>query len=79
MTVFFYTEENHALYFKELLKEKQIAYEYQLDEEEGKFYFGIKKNRAKEARKLNYLVFAKYRKPFIQSPMLKYGLVALAL
>lgn len=79
MTVFFYTEAMHSDYFKELLKSKTISYEFQIDEAENKFYFGIDKRNMKEARHLNYLVFARFRKPFIPHRTSKYLLIIITL
>ncbi|MEQ8323562.1 MAG: hypothetical protein RIC15_11575 [Vicingaceae bacterium] len=77
-TVFFYTSEEHANYFKELLREKNISYEFQVDPESGKLYFGIDNRYLKEVKRLNFLVFAKFRKPFIANPYLKYTLLLIS-
>ena len=75
MTVFFFMDEEHSNYFKTLLRESGISYEFQIDEESGKIYFGIDNRDLREAKRLNFLVFAKYRKPFIENPVLKYALL----
>ena len=77
--VIFYTEKRHSDYFKQLLKENDISYEFQIDEEEDRYYFGINKPDQKVARKLNFLVFAKYRKPFINSKAGRFLLVGITL
>ena len=77
--VYFYTENLHSQYFKSLLTENSISFEYQFDEEEKKHYFGIKRTDDKKVKTLNYLVFAKFRKPFINNPVAKYLLVSLTL
>ena len=77
MLVFFYTDDEHSEYYKSLLKAEGISFEYQFDDEERKHYFGIQKLNQKKARKLNYLVFAKYRKPFITSKTAKYLLIGI--
>ena len=79
ISVFFYTESIHSDYFKELLKSNSITYEFQVDESDGKFYFGVDKRDFKTARKLNFLVFAKFRKPFIAYAPARYLLVILTL
>ena len=79
ITVFFYTEVTHSDYYKTLLKENNISFEYQYDEEGEKHYFGINKVNNKLAKKLNYLVFAKYRKPFIPSSTGKLLLIGITL
>jgi hypothetical protein len=61
------------------LKENNIVFEYQFDDEEEKHYFGINKTNNKLAKKLNYLVFAKYRKPFIPSSTGKFLLIGITL
>lgn len=79
IVVFFYTEINHSEYYKVLLKENNISYEYQFDDEENKHYFGVNKVNNKLAKKLNYLVFAKYRAPFISSSIGKFLLIGITL
>lgn len=78
-TVFFYTEEEHANYFKALLNEQNIPYEFQVDDEDGKFYFGISRSNVRLGKKLNFLVFARYRKPFINNVLGKYILLSITL
>ena len=56
-----------------------IVYEFQFDEAESKFYFGIEKRFESLSKKLNYLVFAKYREPFISSSIGKFLLIGLTL
>ncbi len=79
MTVYFYTKKDHSDYFKELLTAEGITYEFQYDEEEGKYYFGIQKSDQRISKKLNYLVFAKFRKPFIESNFGKFLLLGITL
>ena len=74
-TVFFFTQKEHSEYFKQLLTEKNISYEFEIDEESGKHYFGIDNRYFSVVKNLNYLVFAKFRKPFIESSFLKYLLI----
>ena len=75
MRVFFFTEKEHSDYFKELLNEKKISYEFQIDEESGQQYFGIENRYFSVVKNLNYLVFARYRKPFIESRFFKFLLI----
>lgn len=77
--MYFFTENSHSEYFKSMLKNSSISFEYQYDEEEEKHYFGIKKLDNKKVKKLNYLVFAKFRKPFINNPIAKYLLLSFTL
>jgi hypothetical protein len=77
MRVFFFTEKEHSDYFKELLIEKKISYEFEIDEASGKQYFGIQSRYFSVVKKLNYLVFARYRKPFIESRFFKFLLISL--
>ena len=76
MRVFFFTQKEHADYFKELLTEKKIAYEFEIDKESGNLYFGIENRYFSVVKKLNFLVFARYRKPFIESRIFKYTLIS---
>lgn len=77
--VYFFTEVIHSQYFKTLLTENSISFEYQFDEEEEKHYFGISKTDNKKVKTLNYLVFAKFRKPFINNRTAGYMLVGFTL
>jgi len=77
MMVFFFTQLDHSDYFKELLSEKHISYEFEIDLESGKYYFGIEKRFSSVVRKLNFLVFARYRNPFIENRFFKYLLISL--
>jgi len=77
--VFFFTENDHSDYFKQLLKEKNIEYEFQYDEGEKKYYFGISRRFESKCVKLNYLVFAKFREPFISSRIAKFLLIGVTL
>lgn len=77
MTVFFFTQLDHSNYFKSLLTKENISYEFEVDKESDKFYFGISNSELKRVKKLNFLVFAKYRKPFIQSWFIKFMLLGI--
>lgn len=77
--VYFFQEKAHAEHFEKLLNEQHISFETQFDPEEGKHYYGIHKRDDKTARKLNYLVSAKFRKPFISNTPAKYLLLVISL
>lgn len=79
ITVFFFTQSSHSEYFKQLLISEGISFEFDEDESEGKFYFGIGNRNLDQVRKLNYLVFAKFRQPFISYAPAKYFLIGLTL
>lgn len=71
-TVFHFFNKERADYFNELLKENNIWFEFDLDEEPNKitYFFGVKNADLKKVNQLNYLVIAKYRKPTISySPL----------
>jgi len=75
--VFTYTKQNMSDYFKQLLEEKNIPYQYEGDENSNtvKHYIGVKKEFETEAIQLNYLAFGKFRNPFIKSKIGKTALL----
>lgn len=65
-TVFEFRIEDQARYFEELLAERNIKYEKaDRDPEDDKHFFAVKNSDRKQALKANYLVSARYRKPFL--------------
>ena len=78
--VFFFKQEAHANYFELLLKEQQLAYEKQIDEEGDRtIYFGVKISDFKMAKHLNYLTIGKFRKPFISDRFSRYLLITISI
>lgn len=78
--VFHFKIEAHAIYFQRLLNEHKIRHERQVDEEGDKtVYFGVMKTDYKEAKRLNYLTYGYFRKPFITEPFFKYLLLIVTL
>ena len=75
-TVFHFYKTERASYFEELLKENDIWFESETEEQPTKttYFFGVRNNDLKQVEKLNYLVSAKYRKPIIAYKGLKWGL-----
>jgi len=77
-TIFrFYTKER-ADFFEKLLKEDDIFFETEIEEEEYRtaYYFGVKNRDVKVVNTKNYLVSAKYRKPIIPNVYAKWALLA---
>lgn len=71
-TIFHFFTKERADYFNQLLNEKGIWFEFDLDETPNKttYFFGVKNADLKTVHQLNYLVIAKYRKPTISySPL----------
>ncbi|OFY94900.1 MAG: hypothetical protein A3K10_12350 [Bacteroidetes bacterium RIFCSPLOWO2_12_FULL_31_6] len=65
-TIFKFHDKQRAVYFEELLKNKNIWFESSIDEGENIIYlFGVKKSDYKNAMNANYLVSAKYRSKII--------------
>ncbi len=78
--VFYFKEEKQANYFQELLEEKQLKYERQVDSEgDQTIYFGVLAGDFKQAKKMNYLTHGKFRKPFIPDPLFRYFLIIVTL
>ena len=76
-TIFrFYTIERADL-FERLLKEDNIFFEAEREEEEYRtaYYFGIKNRDLKIVNKKNYLVTAKFRKPTIPNVFARWGII----
>lgn len=72
--VFFFYEPERAACFEEMLLQHNISYEKEVTVEEKKevIYYGIKKTEYEKAKHLNYLVSARFRKPFIEDAGLRY-------
>lgn len=79
IAVFFYEKEEHSDYFRRLLEDNGIAFEFHADKEDGKLFFGIARSDLRLASRLNYLVMARFRKPFIADRYLRYGLITVTL
>lgn len=75
-TVFHFYKPERASYFEELLKENDIWFEAETEEQPDRttYFFGIRNTELKQVEKLNYLVSAKYRKPTIAHNGLKWVL-----
>ena len=78
--VFEYTQKERADYFEDLLQREGIKFERETHDKDGKetFFFGVNKEDLKVARNANYLAYAKYRKPFIADPALRYFTLGLS-
>ena len=86
--VFRFADVERANSFEQVLAENDIWFEKGEEEKRNKPYylFGIHKNDYKRVEKLNYLVEAKHKKPFIPFKALRYvvmvvsfGLLTLAI
>ncbi len=76
--IFHYFEPEKADYFEELLKKEGIKYirESEVNSAGNTCHlFGIRREFYAEARKLNYLVWARYRRPMIDNAFLRYALI----
>ena len=76
--VYEFYREDMATEFRSLLTQNNLIFEEGTDEDDAnrlKFLFGVKKNGSNTATKLNYLTYAKFRKPLISNVFLKYLLL----
>ena len=78
--VFYYKEIEQANYFENLLKESEIVFEKQMDEEgDQMIYFGVNKSDFQDVKKLNYLTIGNFRKPFIPDLYLRYFVIVISI
>lgn len=79
--VFHFKDENRANYFKNLLVEYKIHFEFDNEKTEKTtlYLFGIHKRDLKVATHLNNLTIGKFRKPFIAEPVFRYFVLVLGL
>jgi hypothetical protein len=77
--VYFFKNQYESEYFRNLLQENQITFEFHQEEEnpEYRYFFAINKRDSKEVITLNHLTIGHFRKPFISNKILRYGLVTL--
>ncbi|MGB0805143.1 MAG: hypothetical protein ACPGRC_00545 [Salibacteraceae bacterium] len=76
-TVFFFKSELESNFFKQLLEKHNYWFEYNYDNTEPTYhyFFAVNKVNEKDIIKLNHLSIGEFRKPFLQFPILRYGLV----
>lgn len=85
--VFYFSNDQMALTFEELLNTNNIEFEKDIGEDLVKrTLFGIHQKHTSEAMRLNNIAIGKHRHPFIKDPILRYaviiisiGLIALAI
>lgn len=78
--VFFFRDENHALYFEKLLIEQNINFEKQIDSEgDNRIYYGVMINDFEQVKTLNYLTIGKFRKKFIPDAFFRYFLILVSI
>ena len=75
--VYRFADVNRADSFEAELVENKIWFEKNSEDKRGKEYFlyGIHKNDFKKTEKINYLVEAKHKKPFIPFKILRYSVM----
>jgi len=78
--VFRFADEGRSNSFEEMLTSSKIWFEKSSDFKREKEYFllGIHKNDFKKAEKINYLVEAKHKKPFIPFKILRYTVMLIS-
>ena len=78
--VFFFSDPNMAGYFEELLHENTIEFEKDNGEDLVKrVLFGIHRKDFDRALILNNSAIGKFRKPFIEDPILRYVIIAISM
>ena len=77
-TIFQFHSKERADYFEKLLKEDNLFFETEFEEEEHRttYYFGIKNRDVKIVNTKNYLVSAQYRKPIIPNIFARWAIIA---
>lgn len=80
-TVFTFYRKDQADCFKTLLIENDIWFEEDIEEREynNKYLFGVKNKDLKEARRLNYIAFGKFREPFIANVYFRWFVIILSI
>ncbi|MEM7161512.1 MAG: hypothetical protein AAF487_03635 [Bacteroidota bacterium] len=77
--VIFYSDDQMADLFKELLIREEISFEEHSGEDlVKKRLFGVHKKDMSKALELNNIAIGKYRKPFIGDPIFRYFLILLS-
>ena len=64
-----------SITFEAYLEEFDVSFEKMVEEEGDKILYGVLKSRFSDALKANNLTEAKYRRPMIDEPILRYFLV----
>ena len=79
--VYDFKTKEQALYFEELLLEKNIQFESDEELAHGKtmYLFAIRKTDTDEVTALNYLAIGKFRKPFISNSVFRWFVVLLGI
>ncbi len=66
--------------FASTLTDRKIPFEsFTEGEDQIQYFFAVKKSHQDEAKRINYLVFAKHRKPLIQNKFARLALVGTVL
>lgn len=71
--IIFFKTVHESEYFKQLLEENKINFEFHNDDSEPnyKYFFAVNKLDMNVVKELNYLAIGKFRKPFIESNILR--------
>ncbi len=77
--VFHFSGEARGGYFEELLEKNGIAYEKDVIKERSLWLYAVHRRHLTRVEKLNWQVFARYRKPFIPQKGLRVLVIALFL
>ncbi|MFT4753376.1 MAG: hypothetical protein ACI85Q_000917 [Salibacteraceae bacterium] len=80
-TVFFYKTKDESDFFQQLLIENKYWFEYNFDEStpNQSHYIAVNKNKERPIIKLNHLAVGAFRKPFIESNIIRYSLIVFML
>lgn len=79
--VYRFSDAERASSFEEELNKQKVWFEKGEDEKRGNLYtlYGIHKNDYEETAKINFLVEAKHKKPFIPFKIVRYLVLAIGL
>lgn len=80
-TIFRFYEKERADFFNDLLNEEGLWFENNTHEEGNRtiYFFGVKNRDLKVINQKNYLVNAKFRRPFIPNNFLRWAIFTFAM
>lgn len=77
VVVFFFYKIPQGRYFEELLREENIDFEsFEEQEPENRLLVAVYRRNLKSAIRINGMTYARFKKPFIPNPILKYAILA---
>ncbi|MFT6948390.1 MAG: hypothetical protein ACJARP_002823 [Vicingaceae bacterium] len=78
--VFYFSKTEHASHFENLLAERNVTFEKQIDSDgDQRIYYGIHISKFDIAKNLNYLTIGKFRNKFIPDLFFRYFLIIISI